>query len=75
MHVYAIIIPHVNYVSCVNVSVNVSVNGILCDLLGSEVVNGGTSQLQDVPILGIYQTPNGGIMLSVCVCVCVCVCV
>ena len=60
------IIPHVNYVSCVNVSVN----GILCDWLGSEVVNGGTSQLQDVPILGIYQTPNGGIMLSVCVCVC-----
>ena len=27
---------------------------------GSEVVTGGTTQLHDVPILGLYQTPNDG---------------
>lgn len=36
---------------------------------GSEVVNGGTTQLQDVPILGIYQTPNEGTHY-VCTCTC-----
>ena len=27
---------------------------------GSEVVTGGSSVLQNVPILGLYQTPGGG---------------
>ena len=30
---------------------------------GSEVVTGGTTQLHDVPILGIYQTANEGIYM------------
>jgi membrane-bound transcription factor site-1 protease len=32
---------------------------------GSEVVNGGTTELQDVPILGLYQTPNDGGKIAV----------
>ena len=33
---------------------------------GSEVVTGGTTQLHDVPILGIYKTANEGIYMQYC---------
>ena len=33
---------------------------VSCAAVGSEVVTGGTTELHDVPILGLYQTPKDG---------------
>ena len=49
-----------NYAACESNSVIVLASCATYIHAGSEVVNGGTTELQDVPILGLYQTPNDG---------------